>query len=190
MGTKAKAINLTSPVAFNYDGESRGNAGPRWTAWLREVELYMDASNIDHKPQKKAILLHFVGEQALEIYYAAAQANDEYEDLKTLLNAHFIPQVNVEFEIFKFGELKQKEGENLDDFVVRLRTQAKWCNFGNAAAVTTELKQQVIRGSRCVKLRQKILEAQNPLSLEEILSKARIEDSASLRLKAIERSSS
>jgi hypothetical protein len=42
----------------------------------------MDACNIDFKPQQKAVLLHLVGEQAREIYYAKAQANDDFDEVK------------------------------------------------------------------------------------------------------------
>ncbi len=128
------------------------NQDARWSTWLRDVELYMDACNIDFKPQQKAVLLHLVGEQAREIYYAKAQANDDFDEVKRILSEHFTPQINIEFETFKFGELKQKDNETLDDFVVRLRTQARLCNLGNAASITTEIRKQVIRGGRCSKL--------------------------------------
>ena len=185
---KAKVLsNLTNPPPFDYDGESRSNAGARWSTWLRDVELYMDACNIDYKPQKKAVLLHLVGEQAREIYHAKGQANDDFDEVKRILTEHFTPQINTEFEVFKFGELKQKENETLDDFVVRLRTQARLCSFGNQAAITAEIRKQVIRGGRCIKLRQKILEADTPLTLDEILTRARTKEMTGIHMKSMDR---
>ncbi len=163
------------------------NQDARWSTWLRDVELYSNACNIDFKPQKKAVLLHLVGEQAREIYYAKAQANDDFDEVKRILSEHFTPQINIEFETFKFGELKQKDNETLDDFVVRLRTQARLCNLDNAASITLEIRKQVIRGGRCSKLRQKILEAETPLRLEEILTKARTGEMTREKLKTMDK---
>ena len=133
------------------------------------------------------MLLHLVGEQAREIYHAKGQANDDFDEVKRILTEHFTPQINTEFEVFKFGELKQKENETLDDFVVRLRTQARLCSFGNQAAITAEIRKQVIRGGRCIKLRQKILEADTPLTLDTILTRARTKEMTGIHMKSMDR---
>jgi len=186
MGTKPKVLNLSSPQPFEYDNDSRGTASIRWTSWLKDMELYFEACNIDHKPQQKAILLHLVGDQTRQIYYAKETNHDDYNDVKRILTDHFTPLVNVEFEVFKFGELKQKEGEALDDFVVRLQTQARSCNFGNGNAINAEVKKQIIRGGRCVKLRQRILETQG-MTVAQIQEHARIAEASGVQLKAMDK---
>ena len=149
--TKAKNISLTCPGPFSYDDETRMTAGIRWATWIKELELYMEASNIDHKPQMKAILLHVVGRAARDIYYAKANAGDDYDTVKRCLTSHFDPLINVEFEIFKFGEMRQRETESLDDFVVRLRAAAQLCRFTD---IDNEIKKQVVRSCSSTKLRQ------------------------------------
>ena len=91
MGTKPKVLNLSSPQPFEYDNDSRGTASIRWTSWLRDMELYFEACNIDHKPQQKAILLHLVGDQTRQIYYAKETNHDDYNEVKRILTDHFTP---------------------------------------------------------------------------------------------------
>ena len=187
MGTKAKVINLTCPCPFVYDDESRNTAGVRWTTWIRDLELYMDASNIDHKPQRKAILLHAVGGPSREIYYTKGQPNDDYDATKMCLQNHFSPLVNTDFEIFTFGEMRQRDSESLDDFVVRLRLAAKTCGFANEKVVLAEIKKQLIRGCKSSKLRQHILETP-AITLDLILVKSRAGEAAGIQAKTIEQS--
>ena len=121
--------SLVSPAEFRCDDESRGTAGLRWDIWIRDFELFTIATGVTRGPQRKATLLHVVGKACRDIYFTVGHNDDDYNEVKAKLGAHFAPYRNVDFEIFKFGQLKQRDTESLDDFMVRLRASASRCNF-------------------------------------------------------------
>ena len=81
-------LTLVPSAVFQYDDENRDTAGPRWTAWVRDFELYNAASNITNVAQKKTVFLLTVGKSAQGVYYAGALQADDYDAVKTALAAH------------------------------------------------------------------------------------------------------
>ena len=69
-----------------------------------------------------------VGKAARDIYYRRAQVGDRYEEVRNILADHFTPLRNVDYEIYKFGQIRQREQEGFDDFMVRLRKAAARCD--------------------------------------------------------------
>ena len=65
-----------------------------------------------------------------------------------------------------------------------LRTQARLSNFGNA--ITAEIKKQVIKGGRCSKLRQHILETPG-MTLDNIITRARTQEADGVQLKEMDK---
>ena len=57
---------------------------------------------------------------------------DEYQKALRTLDAHFSAQLNEPYERHVFRNLKQEEGETVDQFISRLRRQAENCNWDNA----------------------------------------------------------
>ena len=55
----------------------------------------MTAASITKTAQRKATLLHVVGKAARDIYYARAQAHDTYEDVRDILQDHFIDEATI-----------------------------------------------------------------------------------------------
>jgi hypothetical protein len=94
-----------------------------------------------------------LGKAARDIYYARAQAGDTYEDVRDTLQDYFTPLRNVDFEIYKFGQIKQREKEAFDDFMVRLRDAATRCDFNDAIP---QIKRQIIAGCRSIKLKEHV----------------------------------
>jgi hypothetical protein len=163
---------LLSPTEFQYDDESRGTAATRWTVWIRDFEVFMIAAGINKGAQKKATLLHVVGKAARDIYYSKAEDDDTYNDVKDTLADHFTPLRNVDFEIYKFSQLKQREQEAFDDFMVRLRETAARCDFTDTPA---QLKRQIITGCKSLKLKEHILNTA-AITIDQITQRARTEE--------------
>jgi hypothetical protein len=67
------------------------------------------------------------------------------------LGEHFKSGLNKDAAILMYRQAMQKEGESLDDYVVRLRSIAKDCDFENA---DEQLRQQVLVGSESYTLEQ------------------------------------
>ena len=68
-----------------------------------------------------AILLHVVGEEALEIYNTFQFVNEEdrhkLDVLKSKFEEYVNPRKNTLFERYKFWEYKQQDGETIDQFI-------------------------------------------------------------------------
>ncbi|UYV83461.1 K02A2.6-like [Cordylochernes scorpioides] len=70
--------NLPPPSSFTIDQ----NDPYKWPKWRKKFENYIIASNLDSKSiqQQRAILLHIIGDSALEIYNTFGLL-DEYKDV-------------------------------------------------------------------------------------------------------------
>ena len=74
----------------------------------------------------------------------STRAEDEtFEDifLTTLLDGHFAPKSNRNYEQYLFRHSKQNSDEKIQQFSKRVQQQAMKCNFGDT---NTEIKQQFI----------------------------------------------
>jgi hypothetical protein len=93
--------------------------------------------------RKKALLLHYAGRRVHEVYMDIAGTSDDYATCRKLLQEHFQPKINVEFEIHAFRSCHQMKKEKFEQYIVRLRAMASTCNFTNK---DSEIKQQLIAG--------------------------------------------
>ena len=175
-------ISLNCPAAFSYDDESRSTAGSRWPVWIRVFELFADGSGITDAQQKKAILLHVVGRAAREIYFTLKKDTDDYNAVVKVFKDYFAPLKNVDYEIFNFGLMRQRESESVDDFIVRLRVAADKCEFKD---VDGEIKKMVIAGCKSIRLKELIL-GQAGITLTDIQTKARAIEAVNSQAKAID----
>ena len=79
--------------------------------------------NIDKNKRKKALLLHYSGDEVFEIYETLnlGEKDDNFDDTKTALKNYFQPKKNKEFERFEFRNIRQIKGDTIDQFVTKLR---------------------------------------------------------------------
>ena len=109
--------------------------------WPQRFDLYLTASGKvkENEETKVAILLHLLGEEGTEIYNNftwAPGSNDEAGEDKNHLETvmqkfqqYCNPRKNTVMERYTFWEIKQKEGETVDQFVNELKTKAKTANL-------------------------------------------------------------
>ena len=92
-----------------------------------------------------------------EIHQTLPETGNEndYAASKTALENYFKPQLNTEFEVFEYRQMKQKNSETVDEFATRLRRKAENCGFTEK---DKELKSQIIQGCKSAKLRRKALQ--------------------------------
>ena len=76
---------------------------------------------------------------------------------------------NTPHEHRVFRQLAQKEGGTADQFMVRVRKQARHCNF--RTSLNDNLRDQLIEKVTDFELKRKLLEQRN-ITLEEALDKA------------------
>ena len=180
----AVSLSLAAPAAFRLDDESKATAGIRWPTWCKELDTFLTASGVSQAAQKRAVLVYVMGPAVREVYSTLDEKDtDTYDEIKKKLTDHFAPLKNLDFEIFKFAQMYQLDGEPLDEYVVRLRIAAKRCEFTDE---DKEIKRQIIHGCSSTKLRQHILETTS-ITLKQITDKARAAEAATTQVKSIER---
>ena len=79
---------------------------------------------------------------------------DDYQKALRTLDVYFSAQLNEPCERHFFRNLKQEEGETVDQFITRLRRQAGNCNWDNA---DEPIRDQVIDKCGSADLRRKLL---------------------------------
>ena len=121
------------PGALNLNGNLREN----WRRWVQRFELFLTASGKVKETEKVqcAILLHLIGDEALEIYntftFSESEDRDKLSVLKKKFEDYVNPRKNTVFERYKFWECKQQEGETIDQFITELKTRSRSCEFGD-----------------------------------------------------------
>ena len=95
-------------------------------------KLYFSVKNIPTEKQVDHILL-LTGKKGLRRYNAWTFENDsdraDPEIIWRKFEERFEPQVNFRIARFYLREFKQKNTENIDDFIARCKLQAKKCKF-------------------------------------------------------------
>lgn len=173
---------------FDYTAHT-DDVGVEWSKWLRSFETMIRASRVDDEDWKRDLLLHFAGSSIQQLFdtlpelagaefrgpllniehYTPNMTN--YEEARARLNEFFMPKENTTYERHLLRQMRQRSGENIDAFTIRLRVQAERCGFGDRTE--ENIKDQIIQNCQSAALRRDLLK-RGDASLEEILSIAKI----------------
>lgn len=179
------------------------NPAEAWEKWRQSIEIYWVAADIDGKPlnKQKAILLHIMGEEALNVYNTfefeietnengQQQEVDDVLTVELILDAfsnHYIPFKNETYLRHIFFSTKQTEEQSIDDFVTELKTKARDCGFGNLT--DSLIRDKIVSGIRCDRVRQKLLKTRN-LDLPLCISICQSEEETTKQLSQMTNNSS
>ncbi|GFN99206.1 Gag Polyprotein [Plakobranchus ocellatus] len=148
----ASALPNFPPFKIREDGVS---AGTRWKKWLSKFENLVTAMDITSEIRRKALLIHYGGVEIYDLIETLSTASRQTYALVTReLDSYFTLRVNPTFEAFKLRKMRQLQHENVDQFHVRLRTQAALCLFND---INRDILAQLIEGVTSSKLRRKAL---------------------------------
>ncbi|XP_060789528.1 uncharacterized protein LOC132894151 isoform X2 [Neoarius graeffei] len=116
-----------------------GNSAENWRRWEQRFRLYMTASGASEKEEevKIAILLHTIGDEALEVYntlHVIPHRDDDIsmEDVLMAFKEYCSPLKNVVFERHQFWSHAMSSGITVDRFITELRQKSKDCEFGRS----------------------------------------------------------
>ena len=176
--------NFAEFTIKNGDGATDGNSSIRWRKWIEKFENMLCALDINEDKRKKALLLHYCGNETYDIYDSFTDEKkgigatravsetettpDEYNVLKKSLTDYFSPKQNLSFEVYKFGQSKQEAGENMDTYYTRLRSLASTCKFPDKDRA---ILSQIVQGCSSSRLRRRAL--REDMTLERIVEEAR-----------------
>lgn len=190
------ASDIGSLPNFDCQGDAT-SVGPRWKRWKRAFTYYVQGRNIDNAARKRALLLHSAGMEVQDLFETLDEVefhaegegdvDDVYKQALRMLDAYFIPKVNVPYERHVFRSLKQKEDETVDQFVTRLKKQSLNCDFGDDQ--NDQIRDQVIDMCKSSQLRRKLLQRGADLTLEVLLDTARAMEAVDHQSKSMEASS-
>lgn len=157
---------------FECEGEV-GSVSVRWERWKRSLYIYLEAASIDTEAKKRASLLHFGGPELQEIYHNIPGADASEGDLFNIaikkLDDYFSPKQSKVYERHLFRLLKQEPEEKFEKFLVRLRQQAKKCQFDKE---DEHIIDQITEKCKTDELRKKILKTGDKITLYEIVAEA------------------
>ena len=73
--------------------------------------------DINDNARKRALLLHYAGEEVYDVFGTLPNRgdNDAYDEAKAALNKHFIPKRNTEHDVMEFRSLMQETTETFAD---------------------------------------------------------------------------
>ena len=153
--------------------------GDDFQRWFNSLEIYLEAANITEAKRKRAVLLHMMGVDNQEIFNslpAVQGVTDVFEEAKKRLLGHFCPENNVIAERMSFRKMSMTATETFDEFVSRLRCQARRCGF-SGTETDNQIRDQAIAGAR-LKLREKLiqqaLDKGDGLTLQKVLTTAHV----------------
>ncbi|XP_064475327.1 uncharacterized protein LOC135389192 [Ornithodoros turicata] len=154
----------------------------RWTKWHAHFENFLLAANVTDPTRKRAMLLHYAGEEVYDIFQTLPDMQSDYDTAVARLRAHFAPKKNTVYEKHVFRQAKQDTGETLDQFQVRLRRLAATCEFAN---IDKELVSQIIEGTASHRLGRAALR-ETDIALYKLLGIGRSLEIAELQASNIE----
>ena len=176
-----------------------GTAGTRWKKWLNKFENFLLVCNVTDDKRKKAMFLHYIGDEAYEIYDSFTDTEkgigamkieadknipDEYTKVIDSFTKYFTPKKNLSYEVFKFRQLFQQTDESMNSYHTKLKTIAANCEFANP---DREIVSQIIQGCKSSRLRRRALK--DNMSLDDILTEARAMELSESRAAEIEKGS-
>ena len=89
-------LNIPAIQPFYISENEASSLSQRWSKWRRGFEIYIIASAVTDNTQRKALLLHFAGEQVQELFGTFPDHNKfTYDESLQVLNDYFEPKKNV-----------------------------------------------------------------------------------------------
>ena len=173
------------PGALNLNGNLLENC----RRWVQRFELFLTTSEKVKETENVqcAILLHLIGDEALEIYNTFTFSEDEDRDKLTVLKKKFEdyvnPRKNTVFERYKFWECKQQEGETIDQFITELKTRSRSCEFEDQT--DSMIHDRIVFGVTDIRLKERLLRKSFELTLEKAASLCRAAEASAKQLKEL-----
>ena len=101
-----QSVSIQPLPEFNPDSEVGESLGASWNIWMEDFEMLILASGITDPKRKHALLLYQAGERVREIFRQIPDTGtaDDYDTAQTKLKAHFEPQQNRRYAVYRFRQ--------------------------------------------------------------------------------------
>lgn len=162
---------------------AEGPVSARWEKWREHFEAYLAWKDVENHEDKFKNLLMFGGPDIRKVIKDVQTdenhaVENRYHVAMTILDDYFVPKHSRTYERQQFREMKPAAGEKFDSFVIRLKRQAAYCDYGDQ--LESLVVDQIITTTSDVNLKQKYLEKER--NLEEILKVGRTHESVRMQI--------
>lgn len=182
------AVVINGPEAMQFD-----DPGKYWPMWKQRFNIYLLASgkNKEGDDVKIALLLHYIGENGLDIYnsFNLTENENTIELVLKKFDEYCNPKKNVTMETFKFFNMTQQQGQTFCEFETALRKQIKFCEFACSGECKKFedriLRDKIILGVFDKVLQTKLLESKES-DLDDVIKKCKVAELAAKNKKTLE----
>lgn len=143
------------PPTLNF---TSGNTAEHWKKFKQRFEWFLVSEEKDKKPDnvKIALFLQCAGEEAIDLYSTLTLPDTAtLKDVFAKFEEHCNPKRNLTVERFHFNQIYQKDSETFDQFVTRLKQQAKHCEFCDLK--DSLIADRIVIGASDESLRERLL---------------------------------
>ncbi|XP_058833635.1 uncharacterized protein LOC131691339 isoform X2 [Topomyia yanbarensis] len=140
--------------------------GSSFANWVERLGYFFDMNNVKEHA-KKAHFITLSGPivfSELKLLFPTTNLSDvSYETMIDKLKSRFDKTESELIQRYKFNNRKQNPGESAEDFVLAVKLQAEFCNFGTFKEAAS--RERIVAGLRDVQL-QKTLLNESKLTLD------------------------
>lgn len=146
-----------------------GDATIPFDKWLRDFHTFLLAAGLHtaSDERRRALLLHCLGDEARRQADAAAPEDGTFDETVAALKGIFIRRKSTIVLRHTFRRRTQLPGESVSTFVTDLRRLATDCKFADLH--DEMVRDQLIEGTSIQRLREKLLMADDSLTLTKAL---------------------
>ena len=154
--------------------ELTGYVSENWNRFKQRFQIYIDAIGASEKEERTqtSILLHIIGEPALEVYNTLKwdEEGDREGDNMLLskvmnkLERYCTSKRNLTLERYRFNNCSQQRGENIGAYLTKLRKHSATCEYG--ALQDSLVKDRLVFGISDNATRERLL-GEEGLTLEK-----------------------
>ena len=137
-------------------------ANHEWSVYYNRLQVFFTANEIDDD-RKVPVFLALLGHKAYstvqDLCMPDLPSTKTLAQLKTIMDSHYFPRVNIRAARTTYRAITQKEGQSVADFISALRHGAINCQF--AAQLDDNLLDQFIAGLHDKRIQSKFCQTDN-----------------------------
>ncbi|XP_058827479.1 uncharacterized protein K02A2.6-like [Topomyia yanbarensis] len=162
------------------------NMAAQWKNWIRQYLWFATATQLSDKPEEvqAATFMSAIGEDCVRIYDTFCLRPEEEQSVEIIrakFDQYFTPKSCITFERYNFNQIVQREDEQFDNFVTRVREQAKKCSF--SVLHDSLVKDRIIIGIKYLSLVPQLLN--DDLTLQKTIELCRNFELTAMQSKAL-----
>ena len=150
-------------------------------------EMWFTVNQTADALQHNYIML-WLGSEGLRLLNSWSLTTDQLQDPKNIWDrlALLEPSQNFRIHRLEMQRLCQKQGESVEDFYIRIKTQALKCKYASENVTQERILEQLIAGTAIPKVQRELLSKDDTLTLAQALDIAKAHEASIKHMKQIQ----